>query len=153
MTVINVMGLRILDLNTSEVIGEKDRVGYIQIWYAGGSPNFKGIQISNEKTNKLEYIQFLGGVQGIQLGDKPFYGMACQEKFYDGLSYLLEGVLMTYSERRKFFGEEKPDSKFSRFRVSEAMPEQIVSFVSDDKNALISLASGLKFPLEETAVA
>ena len=99
--------------------------GFVEQWYFGGR-EWEGIRV--EDKDKLEYPRLVGEARGLPLGNTGFYGINCQNKFYDEKSFLFRGIIITYSKRREFFGRIK--SKRPEIKVATEMPEIIVTLLS-----------------------
>ncbi len=131
--------------------------GYLQYWTAGGSRMYSGINggihVEGE-VDDMRYAGFAAAAHGLPLGNRGFFGMVRQEFMYDEASYLCSGVIVTRSERREFFGRdmpkwnEKPDSNYPQMRVSESMPEYMISIIGQTPEDIITVGELLRLPVD-----
>ena len=126
-------------LNTGEVIG------FFEQWYIGNL-KWQGIKLEDE--SKLTYGRLVSEGQGIPLGKVGFYGMVAQNKFYDESSFLVNGVIITDSKRREYFGKNKSGSL--RIKVSENMPERMFTILGETQEIVLETAKMFKLTLEKT---
>jgi len=119
-----------------------DIAGYVEQWYSGGS-HWEGIRVDEEK---ITYARLVGGGQGLALGNVGFYGIGLQDKFYDEKSFLVNGVVLTHCARRENFGRKE---SLPKMKVSERMPEHILSILGEEREKVLETAKLLRLPLEE----
>ena len=121
--------------------------GFFEQWYFGERA-WEGIRVADKE--KLEYPRFVGEAFGLSLGNTGFYGINCQPLFYDEKSFLYNGVIITHSKRREFFGRVK--SKRPKIKVATEMPETIVTLLAEKQEAILELAKRLHLPLEQAVL-
>ncbi|MBT4135812.1 hypothetical protein HOD75_04740 [archaeon] len=125
-------------------LNTEDSAGYIEQWYLGDS-DWEGIRVEDE--NPLTYAKLVGGGQGLPLGNRGFFGIIEQDKFYDERSFLVNGILLIHSNRRENFGRKKSD--LPEVKVGKNMPQQILSIIGETQEKVLETAKMLKLPLEE----
>ena len=128
----------------SKAIPKLESIGYFEQWYSGSSMKWHDM-IKVEDEGRLFYAMLVGS-QGVNLGKVGFYGMINQDKFYDEKSFLINGLILTYSKKREYLGGEKSSSKI---RIGKGMPEQMVGILGESKEKILETAKLLKLPLEE----
>ncbi len=119
--------------------GVKDAAGYVETWYYTG--RWEGIRLKNEK--KIDYIDFIGKIQGISLGSRGFYGPAAEEKMFELSSYLFKGAIITLGNKRKLEGKVKLDP---------CIPSRIVHVLANEKSRVAEIAWMFNLPMKRNAV-
>ncbi len=112
--------------------------GFAENWYLG-SQEWPGIKIEDER--KLDYVELIGGCQGLPLGPFYIYGIRNQDQFYDNESFLFRGVILTSSRER-----ESTDPKVN---LDKKMPKRMVTILAETKELISRAAKILGLPLEE----
>ena len=122
--------------------GNYSRVtGYIQTWCWGEGEvekfGARGIKVDDE--DKAKYVDFVGKIQGVNLGNRGFYGVVAEEKMFDLFSYLFNGAVITIGKKKNLEGEVK---------ISPNVPSSIVHIFANEKSKVEEIAKIFALPLK-----
>lgn len=111
--------------------------GYIEKWYYNNrATSWPGIGTTK---NKLGYMDFVGRIQGLSLGNVGFYGPAAQDKMFELFSYLFDGAVITVGKKKKLEG---------RVQLGPSVPFMIAHVLAKDKESVSKIAKKFKLPLK-----
>ena len=127
-------------------VGDLERfVGFLERWYSGGLKRYNGIRLG---TGKLKLAGLILPGSGIEMSPDLTYGIVLQDIMYDNESALVSGAVVTHSERREFFRKSKKVLKMvpepSRVRVSEKMPEYMLTIFAKKSEMILDAAKKLR---------
>ncbi len=74
-------------------------VGYVETWYnETGYGNWEGVMVN--RPQDLDHLDFVGKIQGVDLSNRGFCGVAAEEKMFELSSYLFDGAIITVGKKR-----------------------------------------------------
>jgi len=127
-------------------VGDSGRImGFFERWYSGGLERHNGIKLG---TGKLELSGLILSGSGVPLSPVLTYGIALQDTMYRNKSALVSGAVVTHSERREFLPKPKKIlkvvPKLSPIRVSENMPEYMLTIIAEKSDIILDIAKQLR---------
>ena len=145
--IISVKGETSLHGEDYEVGGDLERfIGFLERWYSGGLKRYNGVRLG---TGKLKLAGLILSGSGIEMSPDLTYGIALQDIMYYNESASVSGAVVTYSKRREFLSKSKEKvvktfPELPPIRVSEGMPEHMLTIVAKKSEMILDAAKQLR---------